>query len=99
MSRVCDSGTIDIGFPRVNSPAEVRIHSPSPRAGASEFVNESRTQDTSGGRGWLPSHEGAWIGAMLCSECGKEFQQRGYRFCPYDGLALDSYRVDGVAMR
>ena len=25
---------------------------------------------------------------MNCSECGKDFNQRGYRFCPYDGTRL-----------
>jgi eukaryotic-like serine/threonine-protein kinase len=26
---------------------------------------------------------------MLCSECGQQFSQRGYRFCPYDGTRLE----------
>ena len=26
---------------------------------------------------------------MICSDCGQEFNQRGYRFCPYDGTRLE----------
>lgn len=32
-------------------------------------------------------------------ERGHVWEQEDFRFCPYDGLELDSYRVDGVAMR
>ena len=32
-------------------------------------------------------------------ERGHVWEQEDYRFCPYDGLALESYRVDGVAGR
>jgi serine/threonine protein kinase len=28
--------------------------------------------------------------AMRCPGCGKEFEQRGYRFCPYDATRLDN---------
>jgi serine/threonine-protein kinase len=27
---------------------------------------------------------------MRCSECGNQFQERGYRFCPYDGTRLEA---------
>ena len=32
-------------------------------------------------------------------ERGHVWEQEDYRFCPYDGLELESYRVDGVPMR
>jgi hypothetical protein len=43
----------------------------------------------------------ARIAPALYKACerGHVWEQEDYRFCPHDGLALDSYRVDGVAMR
>ena len=32
-------------------------------------------------------------------ERGHVWEQEDFRFCPHDGLSLDSYRVDGVATR
>ena len=43
----------------------------------------------------------ARIAPALYKACerGHVWEQEDFRFCPYDGLALDSYRIDGVAMR
>lgn len=43
----------------------------------------------------------ARIAPALYKACerGHVWEQEDYRFCPYDGLELDSYRVDGVPAR